>query len=116
MRAGVEPHHVALSVHPLRDDREMRHVKTSMLERADAVLGVAELAVDRDSGVALLLRREHVIVSGGHEETSSPFDAAGRIAAAGRPSAASVSCLRNAPSSPIVLINGAGNTTVEFLS
>src|ERR1700757_137683 len=54
---------------------------------------------------------------GGHEGTSSPFvDPAGMSGATGSSPAALDSRSRKAPSSAIVLISGAGKTTVEFLS
>jgi putative drug exporter of the RND superfamily len=59
----------------------------------------------------------HLFVGGGHDAISVPLvDDVWGAGGVGSSAAALVSWAMNAPSSAIVLINGAGNTTVEFLS
>jgi len=111
---GVEADDVAFLVHA-RATIESCSISKPPVRARGRRLRVVDVAVDRDRRVALLLGEEIRIDVGVHEGTRLPLDVgAGRLRWEGRQRLAFAA--RNAPSSWIVLISGAGKTTVEFLS
>src|SRR5579885_3006895 len=91
----------------------MRPAESEAAEPAGSPRGLAaELADSRQVGSG----HEGTGSPSNHEGTGSPFVETVAAGGAGSAPAAWLSRSRNAPSSAIVLISGAGNTTVEFLS